>query len=480
MSEKTWDSPNPCDLESVNALARQWADSHETITPVAIDELHIADDVLDAMVEGVSRRAAGGTALLVMDHTPMTRAGQSLKPRLTDMFARRLSLDVRTLPNDPSLAFHPTLPWCERLAEELHEIACVVALGSGSICDVAKYARHLHEQASGRVLPFVCIPTAASVTAYTSALSVITVDGAKRTLPSRPPEAIYADLPTLAEAPTAMTAAGFADVLARSVAYGDWFLAHQLGMDDYFSLVPTRVLEPAETRMIALAEQVHRRELDGIRALTEALMLAGMSMSLVNQTAPISGWEHVISHHLDTTADRDGRDHALHGAQVAVGTQAAARAYEQLLPQLDRGMLVRDLSDRELRSMHERIQNVYGSCDPSGKLVEEIWREVRLKLDRWQANGFRRRHLSDRLNSRELRDELFTHIRSRKEIEQALRAVNAPLTFDRLDPPVSDTTAAEALHHSHLIRERFTLGDLLDRGGCLTGQSVNALMSHPG
>ncbi len=87
------------------------------------------------------------------------------------------------------------------------------------------------------------------MTACSSPLAVMTIDSVKRTLPALAPDAVVCDLRTLAEAPVQMTRAGFGDVLARSVSYGDWYLAWQLGMDDSFSEVPEMLLQHAEQAM---------------------------------------------------------------------------------------------------------------------------------------------------------------------------------------------------------------------------------------
>src|SRR5690349_4666064 len=61
----------------------------------------------------------------------------------------------------------------------------VVALGSGSVCDVAKHTCYLAEREDNTSTTLVLVPTAASVTAFTSSLAVLLVDGVKRTRPSR-------------------------------------------------------------------------------------------------------------------------------------------------------------------------------------------------------------------------------------------------------------------------------------------------------
>jgi hypothetical protein len=82
--------------------------------------------------------------------------------------------------------------------------------------------------------------------AFAANMAVLFKDGVKRTISSRYPTAIIADLRVLASAPKAMTLAGLGDCCARFVAYGDWYLAGALGMVDFYSEVPLALLGSLE------------------------------------------------------------------------------------------------------------------------------------------------------------------------------------------------------------------------------------------
>lgn len=477
------------DLRAIHEAARVWAGDHERLHPPAIDEIVIADDALPALVEAVARRAGGGRVLLVCDRQPMWRGGEALKPLVADLLRARGAAAVEpvALPmpgaepapgGDSSgeaagTVLHATLWEATALGRRLSEAGCLVAVGSGSVTDVAKYARHLHARDTGRAVPLVSFATAASVTAYTSALAVLTVDGVKRTLPARPPEAVICDLRTLVDAPPALTRAGFGDVLARSVSYGDWFLAAQLGMDDGFSHVPGRLLERAEQDMLDRAAGVATGEAAAVRAVTEALLLAGLAMSLVNQTAPLSGWEHVISHFLDLSASEGGRGAALHGAQVGVGTLVAARAYERAWPELDFG---RVLAPMDARAVAGEVERLFGPLARTPGLLAEVERDLARKVERWNACASARRAFVGRLRGGGLDGFPGRHVRSPGAIEAALLQAGAPRAFGGLDPPVERVDAVRALRAAHLIRARFTLGDLLAHCGWLTDESAAGLV----
>ena len=270
-----------------------------------------------------------------------------------------------------------------------------------------------------------------------------------------------------------MTQAGFADVIARGVSAGDWYLAHQLGMDDGYSQVPGRLLEEAEREMIARAEGVAAGELNAVRAVTEASLLAGMAMSLVNKTAPLSGWEHVISHFLDTSAEHDGRKLALHGGQVGVAALVSARAYERAWSEMD---LDRLTGDRDASVYRAAIEDAIRPYDVSGDMTDEVWRDFEQKLKRWQAAGDARRSFVTACRSGAVAKGLNGIVRSAEDLDDALRRAGAPRSFEELDQPICRSSAHAAMLHGHLIRTRFTFGDLLAESGWLTDNHVEELL----
>jgi glycerol-1-phosphate dehydrogenase [NAD(P)+] len=464
---------DPADVARINEQTRNWARKGETIRPVSIDEVVVAEDAIDALTETVRRLGGGRPALMVVDRTPMKRGGEDLKGLLEERLRAVGPLTVRRLPDHGNEPFHAEIGAARKLAGQSGDFAVLLCVGSGSITDTVKYARHLLAEQTDRVIPLISFPTAASVTAYTSALAVLAIDGIKRTLSARAPDVVICDWRTLADAPPRMTQAGFGDVLARSVAYADWYIANALGMDDGFSEVPGRLLAGAEQAMIDRAQSIAAGDVDGIRCLTEAVLLAGMAMSLVDQTAPVSGWEHTISHFLDLTARFDGREPALHGAQVGVGTLVAARAYEQTWGTLD---LDRITADVERSASRSRISTLFNRYDPSGRLTAEVWRDYEQKLARWNAAGEARRRFVHRKKAGELEPFIGANVRSASEVADALETVGAPLTFETLTPPVPAQTAHAAIRYAHLIRKRFTFGDLLDHTGWMCDERAESLL----
>jgi glycerol-1-phosphate dehydrogenase [NAD(P)+] len=483
---------DPTDVAGVNRCLQVWAAGDSAIRPVTVQRVVVADDAIDALVDVTRSMAGGGRVVLVVDRTPMRRGGDDLKKLVMDRLASaaplaalQLADGVHPLPlpygrgseaGSPDYDPEPGSVYIElarRLAGELRGCAAVVSLGSGSVTDLVKYARHF-AVASGslRSLPMISVPTAASVTAYTSALAVLKVDGVKRTLPAQAPDAVVCDLRTLADAPRSLTVAGFGDVLARSVAYGDWFIATELGMAERFSMLPGRLLEHAERAMLEQADGLATNEARATRCVLDGLLLAGMAMSIVNQTAPVSGWEHVISHYLDLTAGADVRVPAWHGAQVGVATLVAARAFERSWADLD---LSRIHQDADLAAYRRLVERQFQRFDPDGRLAAEIWRDLEGKLIRWNGAGRTRRLFVERKQAGEFDAFLEANVRPSTAVADALARATAPQRFADLNRPIPRATALAAIHHGHLIRKRFTLGDLLFHTGWLAQQSAAEL-----
>jgi len=251
-------------------------------------------------------------------------------------------------------ASHECLEQIRSVVREAKEDAAVV-LGSGSITDLVKHALHL----DGRPIPFVSIPTALTVTAFTSAFAIIDFHGAKRTLQSRPVSAAFWVRPFLECAPAGMSRAGYGDLLARFVAYGDWFLGHRLGVMERYDESAFRLMEPfaGGIRTAAGGFAGYPLPQDATACTAAALAMAGISMSTAGETTPLSGFEHVISHALDFLRLTAGRDLVFHGEQVALGSLVSARTIDRLLAMATlKNVAWRDEDiEKSLRVLEERM-----------------------------------------------------------------------------------------------------------------------------
>jgi glycerol-1-phosphate dehydrogenase [NAD(P)+] len=184
-----------------------------------------------------------------------------------------------------------------------------------------------------------------------------------------------------------------------------------------------------------------------------------------------------MSHYLDLTARTDDRAPALHGAQVGVATLVAARAYERSWAQLDWGRVAEPADPASCRRLVERE---FLRLDQTGRIAAEIWRDLEKKLARWNAAVEPRRDFARRAQAGELDDFLSTNVRSATEVAAIMARATAPRRFADLTEPIPAATAHAAVLHSHLVRARFTLGDLLAHASWLKATTPATLLDEPG
>ena len=417
---------------------------------------------LPDVIRGSGARGArrGPAVLVVMDGTPMRRGGDDLKPLvLATLLAAGLQPEVVRLEPDATGQVHTDLAHIQAVRRRLRPEAAVLSVGSGSVTDIAKHAAYLFEQAGGPRLPFVVLQTANSVSAYTSNMAPAFVDGVKRTLLSRYPDALVCDLETLRDAPREMTVAGVGDLLAAYVSFPDWLLAHRLGMDPSYTRFPQTLMGPLDEIFLALADAIRAPSLEGMAVLAKLIALGGLAMSLAHATTPMSGYEHVISHMLDLLAEQAGRPLAQHGTQVALAAILGAETYSSFLDQFEPAEVDPAQCFPSAAVMQARVEISFAAVDPSGRAGAECWADYRLKLEAWHG---RRAELEAVLHDwPDVRCELRQLTRPPERLAEILRAIDSPLTFAELTPPAAEAEVKFAFLNAPLMRRRLTVGDVL-------------------
>lgn len=418
--------------------------------------------VLRAAGAGVSpaTRVPPAPVLVVMDHTPMRRGGAELKALvLATLQAAGLETEPVLLAPDATGQVHTDMPHIEAVQRRLRPGVALLSVGSGTVTDIAKHAAYLFEQAGGPRLPFVVLPTANSVSAYTSNMAPTFVDGVKRTLPSRYPDALVCDLETLRDAPRAMTVAGVGDLLAALVSFPDWRLANRLGLDDSYTRFPQTLMGPLDDIFLAEAEGIRAGTLDGMAVLAKLIALGGLAMSLAHATTPMSGYEHVMSHILDLLAEQAGQPLAQHGTQVALASVLGAEAYRRFLDEFEPEEATPAQCYPTAEAMRARIASAFATVDPSGRAGAECWADYQIKLEAWSSHRAEFEAVLREWPA--VRAELERDARPPERLAEILRAIDAPLTFAELVPPASEAQVKFAFLNAPLMRKRLTLGDVL-------------------
>lgn len=381
----------------------------------------------EATVSLVAPLSFGRSLAVVMD--PDTRIAMGAK--VAASLAAHYAVEEFVLPPHP----HPDMDQVDAVMAKTVNADALIAVGSGSINDITKYAAHR----AGK--PYAVFGTAPSMNGYTSVSAAITEKGLKKSLPASLPKGVFLDLDVLAAAPRRLIAAGFGDSLARATAQTDWLMAHLL-LGTPYREAPFMLLADDEEAMIAAAPALKAGDVAAIALLARTLVMSGLGMTLCGGSYPASQGEHLIAHYIDMR--REDLPQAYHGEHIAVTTLTMAALQERILalPALQ----LAPPGDTE-KSMIEKFGEEVGRA---------CWEAFRPKLFDRSA--------TDRLNhklAREwpaIRERLRAVARPEAQLRQALLAVGAPTTPEDVGLPLP--FYREAVANARLIRDRFTMLDL--------------------
>ncbi|MCU0868464.1 MAG: iron-containing alcohol dehydrogenase [Burkholderiales bacterium] len=319
----------------------------------------------------------------------------------------------------------------------------LVAVGSGTIDDIVKYAAHTSAR------PWAVFGTAPSMNGYTSVSAAITVNGHKKSLPATAARGVFLDLDVLARAPRRMIAAGLGDSICRPTAQADWWLSHRL-LDTPFRHAPFVLLADDEPALLQHAAGLLTGDLGAIERLARTLVLSGLGMSVCGGSWPASQAEHLVSHLLEMRPD-PAWPSTLHGEHIAVTTLTIARLQAAFVAQSSSPRF--DPPDVTRAQFHARFGPALGA---------QCWDASAAK--RFDAVEVAR--IDARLAAQwpDLRAELAAMALPLSTLDAALAAVDAPRTPEALGIDAADYAAA--VRDARLIRDRFTILDVVaDRSG---------------
>lgn len=414
-------------------------------------ELLIGADALRATARVFAAHFPGRAAVVVADPTTFGVAGQAV-------FAALRAAGLPAL--DPFVFHDPALYAEHRYVAQLEAAlrghdAIPIAVGSGTINDLVKLAAHRTARPS-----YLCVATAASMDGYTAFGASITFAGAKQTFHCSAPRAVVADLGIIGRAPPAMTAAGYADLLAKIPAGADWLLADALGVEPILPHVWAIVqggLGPA------LADPAGARagHPAAIAPLIEGLMLGGFAMQAAQSSRPASGAEHQFSHLWDMEHHAHAGTVPAHGFKVGVATHAISRLYERLL-EVDFASL--DPAACAARwptvaAAETGVRTLFAGTD----FVATALAETRAKWIEPAALCAQLRLLQR--GWPDLRERLRGQLLPAAEVKRRLEAVGAPSEPEQIG--LSRARLRATFRRAYHIRRRFTVLDLALRGGLL-------------
>ena len=451
-------APTLAGLDDVRALVAA-EDPDGRLVPCGLTDLVIGPgvlarvgDVVTGLVPIGSEQAA--RIVLLVDATPIYREGADVKAIVEQDLASRFDV-LRVVLSDGHSELHVTDNVVQVAIDAITDADVVVALGGGTISDIGKLA-----VAARPGLPLVTVMTAASVDGYTDNVSVMLKGGVKRTVPSVWPNVVVADAETVAGAPARMNRAGYGEMTSMFVAPADWRLAAIVGVDPTYHPGPVALLDAIGGRLDACAPGVGTGDPKAVQELTWALAVRGIATGVSGTTACLSGAEHLVSHMLDLRAAALHLPTGLHGEQVGAGSVVSACAWELLRDRLAAapGARVR-LQMLEAHEAEVRVRSAFTRLDPSGRIADECWNDYRRKLARMTQSlpG-----ITAALENWESHaDDLAALVRPSRVIVTGLRSAGAPARLDELGADVDADAARWAVESCALMRDRFTVVDLL-------------------
>ncbi|HEY3523894.1 MAG TPA: iron-containing alcohol dehydrogenase, partial [Candidatus Limnocylindrales bacterium] len=389
---------DPGDLEAVRRAVGLDEDGSR-LHDVGLRRIGIGPDALDelpAVVDGLRRP---GPIAIVADTVTIQRAGVDAKEAVAERLAA-LEPGVTVIRlGEPGMPLHADAEAIEAAVAGATGCGCLVSVGSGTICDIGKEASRLLG------VPYVVVQTANSVNAFSDDMAVLLVNGVKRTMPSRWPDALVVDLGLVRDAPPILNRAGVGELAAMYTAPADWRLASAFGMDDTFDRRVVDLFRDGRDELVSAAPRASDPDDAAQRTLAELMTLSGLALGIAGRTAPISGTEHTVSHLLEMAAAQEGRPAGLHGAQVGVAALAVAVAWDRVLATLDPERLLATPVPSD-ETMRARTDDAFDWLDPSGAMADECWSQYRRKLVRWRERRAGLRALVDGWG--DLREELRT------------------------------------------------------------------------
>ena len=409
-----------------------------------------------AMTGVIYARHFTGSACLFADDRSWAAAGLSVEAALNSagIITRRHIIPANPRPK-------PTVDLADSLGSALRTGEVPVAIGSGVMNDVVKYA------AFKLGLSYLCVATAASMDGYTSAGAPLSEKGFKKTIPRRPAKVLIADLDVISAAPPEMTGWGYGDLAGKVPAGGDWMIADALEIEPIDDVAWPMVQGSLED-WLSRPERNKAADPAAIEGLFQGLALVGLAMEAHGSSRPASGADHQIAHLWEMDDLHLGEERVSHGACVAVGCVTVLRMYDWLLSS-PRSFEIDALVDRAptLLTKAAEIKAAFGS----GEVADRAMAETEAK----HVDGPVLRARLERLASvwPDLAPRLRARLMPAQAMTDALRAAGAPSEAAHIG--VSRDYLHSTILKARFLRSRYTLLDLLDETGLLPQAALAGL-----
>ncbi|MCM3054869.1 sn-glycerol-1-phosphate dehydrogenase [Caldibacillus thermoamylovorans] len=316
----------------IKRLASQLKISNFSISEIRVEKnaiLHIRELI---------KRKQWKNIVVVYDQNTYLAAGEKLIKFLMNDFEEVIGININENEHGQVIANEESL--VQVFIKTPNDADVLIAVGSGTIHDIVRFAGHKMN------IPFISVPTAASVDGFTSKGAPLILRGVKQTIQTAAPIAVFADIDVIKAAPREMAAAGFGDILGKYTSLLDWEISKLVGNEPFHEGAASLTRKALET-CVEYVEEISNADEKGITILMNALIESGLVMQILDYSRPASGAEHHLSHYWEMYLLKTNQKQLLHGAKVGVATTMIVELYKKNWKKL-------------LRS--ERIKNtVYGN-----------------------------------------------------------------------------------------------------------------------
>lgn len=344
MKVKMYDSPQPLEMYLNKPLECSCGRTH--FAP--IKAVRIGPDVLDELPEYV-RKYGYSHPLIVSDSITYKIAGKRCAELLAVDGIDALSHQITHMGFDEA-----TLG--ELIVNIPVDCDVIIAVGTGSISDIIRYFSYkLH-------LPCITVATAAPMDGFAASIGILNVNNLKATMQAHTSELIFGETDTLKSAPYNMIVAGLGDLLGKLSCLNDWKLSQIINGEHYCEKI-AQLVEGCVRSVLRDASRVRDRDAVVVERIMSGLVLSGVAISLYGDSRPASGSEHHMSHYWETIMEQQGKSHAMHGIQVAVGTVMMLMLQEEILNcNIDFDAARRAAHAYDRAEWESEIRSVYGSA----------------------------------------------------------------------------------------------------------------------
>lgn len=412
-------------------LEGRWIDP-DTRLPVNIEinDIVINADLIGQEAQLVARQHKGEKLAVVSDaNTHAALGGRVYKALKADGF--NVSEYIWKTPRSSDEGV-------KHIREVTRNCDARIAVGSGTISDTVKYASFLDKRAYS---VFATSP----MNAYSSSTASVLIDGFKSSINCKGPKGIFFDLQVVANCPSNLISAAFADVICRTTSQVDWLMSH-LFFNTLYSDTPYALLRYDETDMIKNAHKMLTGDIDAVGMLTRISVIMGLGSQFTATTHSGSMAEHMISHYIDMFA---GKKHpqSSHGEQVGISTITMSQLHNQILGNSNPPLM--KPTDIPIQWMKKKFPH---------EIAENMIQQTRAKaLSKHTANKLNKRFETE---WESIRKQLVPFMLPFDKLHRAMKAAGCPLTASDLN--LDGDFYREAVSGARFIRDRFCMLDVVD------------------